>query len=271
MKRTIAFLLSMITAISLLGSTVTVYADETYSDDIYPEEVYDGGTLVLQSAEYVFYNDPDDMCFYAKNRMSDEVIKLTDYPAANINLTGDNLIFTDMSATITSSVQSSVINTEKRYLYGGNMYRIENVSALDEDVKVSRIGQKGVTYYRVTCNDDGMYALCGSEDSDDIDYERLDENGQSIGFIDPVDGEIIDAIDIDGYLYLEVAEADGRTYILCIDRDNDSGRKTTFPGMNMHLIFPNIQRIIHPNSNYDYRCWLVGSSHLRRTRNRTRL
>ncbi|MCR4656516.1 MAG: hypothetical protein K5770_09850 [Lachnospiraceae bacterium] len=202
-----------------------------------PQEVYDGGGLVFQNGDYLFYNDPDDLCFYAENRSSGKKHKLADFPAANINVYNDQLLFTDMSSTVFSVVQSSYISTGRRYLYGGALYRIDGISSLEEGLSVSRIGEKDKDYYRVAYDGYGLYALCKKEDEEAARYVRLDENGLIDGFIAAQEGEaILDVIELEGYLYFEILGSDGISYILCVDRDHGTGRKTVFPGMNMHLI-----------------------------------
>ena len=212
-------------------------AGEEAAYALLPEEVYDGGGLVSQNEEYLFYNDPDDLCFYAENRLTGEKHKLADFPAANINVYNDQLLFTDMSASVFSVVQSSYISTGRRYLYGGALYRIDSLSGLEDGFSVSRIGEKDKDYYRVAYDENGLHALCGQENEGEVQYVQLDENGSIDGYISAQEGEsILDVIELEGYLYFEILGSDDISYILCVDRDHGTGRKTVFPGMNMHLI-----------------------------------
>ncbi|MCR4909469.1 MAG: hypothetical protein K5985_11620 [Lachnospiraceae bacterium] len=246
MKRVFSAILSFLIILALLAGSVSVYAAEPSEEapgeaaEAYEPDygaVYDGGGLVAQNGDYSFYNDPDNRCFIARNRSTGKEKKLTDFPAANININGNSMVFTDMAATISTAMESSSLNTDRKYLYGGGLYRIEDLSNIENNSAVSRIGEKGKDYYRVSYDEDGLYCLCADEKSDELSYQKLNPDGSQAGYLGAGDGEtILDAAELEGYLYLEILGSDGISYILCVDRDHGTGRKTVFPGMNMHLI-----------------------------------
>ena len=243
-KRILLALLSFV--LLFLEVTSTLYAKENYSEepdytslDFTAEDTYDGGSFVAQNDEWLFFSDKNTGCFCALNKSNKSQYTLAEFPAANIVVHGNTLYFTDVSATTTTTTSLGMGYGETRY--GGHLYKIDNISKIASGVSIQEIGYSESAYYNLKFDNNGFFALM-SMDDETTEYVQLDESGQVTGYLSTESGEaIVNSIEIGGFLYLEIMtdnsndEAYGG-YILCIDRDNGSGKRTAIYGMNMHLV-----------------------------------
>lgn len=224
-------------------STTEVFGEEEYDGfnrlGFTADELYDDGLLIAEDDKFIYFNREEDDCLCAENKETGKVTKLADFTAANINVANDVLFFTDMSGSFTTGSTNNTGVCEHRY--GGKMYKVENLSNLENGVNLRQIGNSDMSYYNLKYDENGFFALAMYSD-DTTEYLKLDEEGEEAGYLGVDYGEtIVNAIELNGWLYLEVMtdNDEGETYegfILCIDRDNGSGRKTSIGGMYMHQV-----------------------------------
>jgi len=195
-----------------------------------PEVLGTGGFYATQG-DWCFYPDSEhDYVLTAENKITHERIQITDFLAANINVVGDTLIFTDVEMTIEEGLE--LYGTTTRMIYGGNLYRLDGILSLSEDSQITlqQIGEPDKAYYQVTMNKENIFALCGSKNKggEDWTYSKLDGMGMPLGVISGGEGEsIVNSAESNGYIYLEIQKIaeNGMNggYILRIDRDHGTG------------------------------------------------
>lgn len=195
-----------------------------------PEVLGTGGFYATQG-DWCFYPDSEhDYVLMAENKITHERIQITDFLAANINVVGDTLIFTDVEMTIEEGLD--LYGTTTRMIYGGNLYRLDDILSLSEEdqITLQQIGEADKAYYQVTMNKESIYALSGSKNKGGVDwtYCKLDGMGIPVGVISGGEGEsIVNSAEANGYLYLEIQKVaeNGMNggYILRIDRDHGTG------------------------------------------------
>ncbi|SDA38631.1 hypothetical protein SAMN02910368_00186 [Lachnospiraceae bacterium G11] len=246
MKKGLCFVLIFVIAFSwMIPSSTSKAAEEfitiDYSRDLDMtfDEMYDSGSLISQDDQFIYYNDESFGGLCAEDKDSGDKIKLTDYPVANINVHNNSLFFTDMEDSIGFDSSIAVDMYEQRF--GGGLYRVDNLSSLKSGFNVKQIGSSNNSYYNLKYDDNGFYGLI-MHDDETTEYVKLDDEGDVNGYISLGDGDtIVNSIELNGYLYLEVITDNAEDesyggYILCVDRDGGSGKKTKVSGMNMHLV-----------------------------------
>ena len=243
-KRLLSCFLTIVIVVSLLSIPEHAMASDIVNDKAVKlewsfDELYDNGCLLAQNEEYVFYNSEDDDCLCAQNKVDGSIIKLADFPAANINIYDDSLYFTDMTHNLIKQTSIGIGAMELKY--GGTLYKIDRLSSISSGPSIRTIGMDGCNYYNLKYDNKGFYALILYEDNT-TEYVKMDEEGGILGYLRLAPGEtIVNVVEMDGFVYLEVLvdvnEGEQcRNYILCIDRDGGSNSRTVVYGMNLHLI-----------------------------------
>ena len=101
------------------------------------QNLYAGGLLAMQGKDLFYANPSDGGSLYCRAR-NGEITKLTDFPVANLNISGEKLVFTDLAANTiirsdgvmgTYSAAShqelwDLAGDEDRIRFGGNLYYI---------------------------------------------------------------------------------------------------------------------------------------------------
>lgn len=242
-KRLFPLFLAFITGFTGISTSITVKAETEYDSSNYlgftAEELYDDGLLIAEDDRFIYFNRAEDDCLCAENKETGKVTKLADFAAANINVANGALYFTDMSESFTTAATNNTGVCEHRY--GGKMYKVDNLSNLENSFELRQIGNSDMAYYNLKYDENGFFAL-GMYEDNTTEYLKLDDEGDEAGYLGVDYGEtIVNAIELNGWLYLEVMTEndEGETYegfILCIDRDNGSGKKTSIGGMYMHQV-----------------------------------
>lgn len=168
-----------------------------------PELLISGGLSTTQK-EWTFYADNSkggNGCLYADNGKN--TVKLTDFPVANINVVGDELVFTDICRSSvdyidTSSEKESYIfgsdaTYDKVYSYAekaagkepvnvtfaGRLYKITGVSAFlesgDETLlsEAQSLGSAIRAYFSVMATPNGIYTFSRSDEDGSIELWNI--------------------------------------------------------------------------------------------------
>ena len=210
-----------------------------------PEVLSVGGFYATQG-DWAFYPDSEnDYVLTAENTVTHEKVQIADFLAANLNVIGDALVFTDVELTVEEG--TDLYGTATRMIYGGNLYRVDGILSLKEESKpvIQQIGETDKAYYQVTMNRENIFALVGNTaaNGDDWTYCKMDGMGMPEGEIAGGEGEtIVNSAEIDGCLYLEIQKlADNGMnggYILRIDRDNGTGTMDYIWGSSLRVYGP---------------------------------
>ncbi len=199
---------------------------------------HDDGNLIAQSEHYVFFNDPEIMGLVAYDKKTKKEIQLTNFSTANLTVKGDSLFLTDTVGTIAVETDdpdpdAAVVSTS----YGGALYRIDGISDLSGDLSVHRIGEEGCCYYNLQVDEAGFFATKLADGAPTSAYVSLSDDGAQSGSLTMDDGSFITkSFTVSGYLFLECYDSNGAGYIVCIDKNNGSGRRWRFDGSCMHLV-----------------------------------
>lgn len=241
-------ILSFIILLTALGNQFVFAQEEDshvteVSDEIREQNLREMGGFYLETKNWNFYSDADhDNHLYAVHTDTGEKIEITDFMAANLCIVGDTIYFTDVSMSIIEG--DECYDEITRMFYGGKLYCIPNVSEMSTEPVPEQIGVEGMAYYQLSPGEGCLYALVGDTsyegDGTDWIYAKLDSDGNTIGsFTAPEEEIILNAIAVDGYLYLEIQrmgeneQNDG--YIMKADRDHGTGAVTYLHGQDLHV------------------------------------
>lgn len=203
-----------------------------------PERMSGGGMFATQG-EWTFYADTakgGDGCLYA-SKDGKTAIKLTDFAVANINVAGDQIVFTDLSGTaletfadncsVTSYLESDVTSsfdsvyeaaetsgTPVRLVYGGRLYKMTGVAdfmqsqdkaSLSEAYTVEYSGDR--LYSNVFLNGERIYAVSRVENPSgnehDFEFCIITPNEYIDKIYSSQETDFITSFVLNGILYLE--------------------------------------------------------------------
>ncbi len=200
-----------------------------------PEQRILGG-FYAEQGKWLFYADAENggiLCAITSGMK--EGIALTDFAVANLNVMGDTLVFTDISATVGRGYRLEKNKPENLAVaYGGKLYAADGVLNLMKGGKlgsIKNLGGSGQVFYNVSLTQSGIYALCGPEDSKnpgkDWEYVRVnDDETETILFLSGSETPVV-AVDMgetefgSDTVYIETNRGEQWGRILRFDRERE--------------------------------------------------
>ncbi len=210
-----------------------------------PEQLAQGGFYAAQK-DWLFYADwTQNGVLCASN--GSRTLTLTDYPVANINVVGDRLVFTDLSATVSRSYAADTELLHNKLTYGGKLYQAQGVKSLMSGGQLGATQQIGgdAAYYRVSLGQD-IYGLSGSADGEsfgtDWSYVHITDGEITPIVIGNQEESIVNMVDNYMVLYFEIESPGTWGRILRMDAmtrqlmDSIPGRELSILGERVFFI-----------------------------------